>query len=63
MMKLREECTSPEPGLLSFIINEFQMRAVLEKGEAGDPCSCGTHDVSGCGSPLGGYVLDPGTSG
>lgn len=33
--------TSPEPSLLTSIINEFRVRAVLEKGEAGDPGFCG----------------------
>lgn len=52
MRNPREGHISPEPGLLSFIINEFWMRAVLEKGEAGDPHSHGTHEASGgCDAP------------
>lgn len=35
MRNLMEWCTSPEPGLLHSIINEFWIRAVLEKGEVG----------------------------
>lgn len=55
---------SPEPGLLSFIINEFWIRPILEKGDTGDPGSCGTHEVrGGCGWSLGGSVLDPGSPG